>query len=822
MTKKQFTLGEVANILEVTFSGDKKTIIKNLSTDSRASTSNSNTLFFAIKTNTNDGAKYIDKLIDKGVKSFVVHQIPKYKRKDINYLKVENTLKALQKLSAWKRNNFDLKTIGITGSNGKTVVKEWLFQLLNEDYNIVRSPKSYNSQIGVPLSVWEIKKEHNLAIFEAGISKPGEMNKLQNIVQPTIGIFTNIGDAHSENFDSQIQKINEKLILFKNAEKIFFKNENELGEQIKKSNDLKDVKKISWAFKGNANLHISSIEKNKKNTTIKGIFNGEKTQLKTPFTDDASIENSISIWLFMLDFGYDGIDINKRFSLLKPVEMRLEQVEGDNNCTIISDVYNLDIESLRIALDYLNTQFQGKKRTLIISSIQQHKTNANLLYSKVAELLKNNHIEKLILVGEEIINHKNLFCQKNIFCYNTTQELIQNLQKINFEGETILIKGARNFEFEKITTSLAKKNHDTTLEINLSTLIENINYFKNKLKPKTKLMVMVKAFSYGGGSYEIANILQYHNIDYLAVAYADEGKSLRKSGIKIPILVLNPEKSSYETLIKYNLEPEIYNIKTLKDYLKISENKKSYIHIKIDSGMHRLGFTQNDIEELSSIIKKHKNIEVKSIFSHLVASDNPKERKFTEKQAKFLSKTANKIIQTLDQETKPMIHLLNTAGVINYPEYQFDMVRLGLGIHGIASHTKDNNLKTIAKLKTIISQIKTIQKGDSVGYNRKFVAKKEMTIATLPIGYADGIDRRWGNEKGEVLIKNKRATIIGDIAMDMLMVDITNIKNCKEGNEVEIFHKEITVSEIARKIGTIPYEILTKISPRVKRIYFQE
>ncbi|MEN8137551.1 MAG: bifunctional UDP-N-acetylmuramoyl-tripeptide:D-alanyl-D-alanine ligase/alanine racemase [Bacteroidota bacterium] len=820
MTKNQYSIKDIAGIIDADFIGDENYKINNLSIDSRKSGNNSKTLFFALETPNNDGHKYIDELILKGTLSFVVNKLPDNINKSANYIVVKNSFDALKNLARWKRENSNIKTVAITGSNGKTIVKEWLYQLLQNDFNIVRSPKSYNSQIGVPLSVWGINKENNLGIFEVGISKPGEMDVLQKIVKPQIGIFTNIGSAHSENFISRKQKIEEKIKLFKNAEKLIFKDDAELGMIIKNSDLLKNVKKLSWAFRTKADLQILGVLKGSSATTITGLFNAKVYTVEIPFTDEASVENAITSWLLMLDFGYDNDEIKKRIKKLTPIEMRLEQLEGNNNCTIINDGYSLDVDSLKIALDFLDTQFQHSERTVIISNIEQHKEDTGLLYEETGRLIEQHKINKVILVGSEISRYKNKFHAKYIHCFNSTADLVSGIDKTDLNNEVVLVKGARSFRFEKIVTLLAKKSHDTVLEVNLSGIVRNLNFYKSRLKAETKVMVMVKAFSYGGGSYEIANILQYHNVDYLAVAYADEGKALRESGISTPILVLNPEVSSYATLIEYNLEPEIYSLRVLNEFLKVLGDRNFSVHLKIDTGMHRLGFMENDIDLLTDTINRNKNIEVKSIFSHLSAADDLLETEFTESQANKLFSISKKISDAI--KFKPLVHLLNSAGIINYPEYQFNMVRIGLGLHGITKNEEAQQfLEPITKLNTVISQIRTIEKGESVGYNREFTAKKTMKIATLPIGYADGIDRRWGNEIGGVVINNKRAAIIGIIAMDMMMVDVSDI-SCEEGDAVEIFGNNITVSEIAEKIGTIPYEILTKISPRVKRVYYQE
>lgn len=820
MLDNLYTIAEIASAINAELVGDENFLVDKLSIDSRVLGKNNKTLFFALKTTKNDGHKYIQELIDRGVVNFVVEKIPANTGNKANFVLVNNSLKALQELAKWKRNLSSLKTIGITGSNGKTMVKEWLYQLLNVDFNIVRSPKSFNSQVGVPLSVWEIKNNNDLGIFEVGISKSNEMDVLEEIVHPEIGIFTNIGNAHSENFENLQDKIQEKIKLFRNSKKLIFKDEGELGETIKQSDLLVNVEKLSWSFTSKSNLQVLGVLKDKTKTTITGLYKSEVSTIEIPFIDNASVENAITSWLLMLEFGYYNEDINNRMQLLNPIEMRLEQLEGNNDCTLINDVYSFDLNSLKIALNFLDTQIQHTSRTAILSNIEQSGIESNKLYQEVADLTKQYKIDKIILVGEEISGFKNLFSSDKIFCFDNAEELIDSLHSLQLINEVILVKGARSFRFERVVKLLAKKSHDTVLEVNLSAISRNLNFFKSQLKPETKLMVMVKAFSYGGGSYEIANLLQYHNVDYLAVAYADEGKTLREAGITIPILVLNPEVSSYQTLIDYKLEPEIYSLRVLKEFQKVLVGKEFSIHLKIDSGMHRLGFQNIHIPELLENLSKNKNIRVESIFSHLSSADDVSESDFTTQQASYLKDAYQSITEKLYY--KPMLHLLNSVGIVNYPQYQFDMVRVGLGLHGITNNMEAQQfLEPVTGLKTVISQIRTITEGESVGYNRRFIATKEMKIATLPIGYADGIDRRWGNEIGEVVINSYKAKIIGIIAMDMLMVDITDI-NCNEGDEVEVFGKNITVSEMSEKIGTIPYEVLTKISPRVKRIYFQE
>jgi alanine racemase len=791
-------------------------IIDTISIDSRSLQNTESTLFFALIGPNHDGHQYINQLIEQGVLNFVVTHIPNNLIKKANFLVVRNTLEALQAFAASYRSNFEFPIIGITGSNGKTIVKEWLNFLLSPDYNIIRSPKSYNSQVGVPLSVLGINEKHNFGIFEAGISTINEMENLQKIIKPTIGILTNIGSAHDEGFHYAGEKIKEKLKLFTTV-KVLIMNKNRTVEAFLNPN----IKTFTWSSEdGKANVFVIAKE------------NGDKTELKItyeklcftiliPFQEQASIENAIHCLMVMLYFGYEQNTIQDRMKLLYPVEMRLKVKNGINNTTIIDDSYSSDFQSLRIALDFLESQQQYKKKTIILSDIFQSGLITEELYSKVSQLIISNKINRVIAIGETISGFKNKF--PNCLAFSSKQKFIDEFDSIPFENETILIKGARHFHFEEIVTLLEEKTHETVLEINLNAISHNLNYYKSKLKPATKMMVMVKAFGYGNGGYEIAKLLSHHKVDYLGVAFADEGITLKNAGIDIPIMVLNPETTSFASIIQYQLEPEIYSIKGLNAFLKIAEQKKlkSFpIHIKIDTGMHRLGFEEKDMAELIQKLKENKSVAVKSILSHLSASDDMSHIDFTLSQINLFEQLSSRLINEL--KIRPIRHVLNSSGISNFPQAQYDMVRLGIGLYGVSNDEEEQRyLETVGTLKSIISQIRTIQEGESVGYSRRFIATKPTKIATIPIGYADGISRHLGNDTGYVMIKNKKAPIVGSVCMDMLMVDVTDI-DCKESNEVILFGKEPTVNQIAKLLDTIPYEILTSISQRVKRIFYRE
>jgi alanine racemase len=804
-------------IIKAQFVGTNEiAIIDSVSIDSRSLQNSDSTLFFAIIGPNHDGHFYIAELIENGVLNFVVNHIPKELEGKANFLIVENTLDALQTFAAFYRSNFDFPIIGITGSNGKTIIKEWLNFLLSPDYNIIRSPKSYNSQVGVPLSVLGINEKHNLAIFEAGISLKNEMEHLQKIIQPTIGILSNIGSAHDEGFESIGEKIKEKLKLFTSVE-VLIMNKNKTIEAFLNPK----INTFSWSSDDKrADVFIIAKETPDK-TELKITYQKLCFTITIPFNDQASIENAIQCLMVLLYFNYNQEVIQERMLLLFPVEMRLKVKNGSNNTTLIDDSYSSDFQSLKIALDFLESQKQYKKKTLILSDIFQSGLVLEELYSKVSQLIVSNKIHRVIAIGATISSFKSKF--PNCLAFDSTQKFIDAIDTISFENETILIKGARHFHFEEIVSLLEEKTHETVLEINLNAISHNLNFYKSKLKSETKLMVMVKAFGYGNGGFEVAKLLSHHKVDYLGVAFADEGISLKNAGIDLPIMVLNPENTSFSAIIQHHLEPEIYSIKGLNAFLKIAESKKLQhfpIHIKLDTGMHRLGFEEETIDELIAKLKGTKLVEVKSILSHLATSDDMKFVDFTLSQIKLFEKLSSKLMEEL--QINPIRHILNTSGISNFPQAQYDMVRLGIGLYGISNDDDEQkSLQNVGTLKSIISQIRTIDEGESVGYGRRFMATKTTKVATIPIGYADGISRHWGNGSGYVVIKNKKAPILGSVCMDMLMVDITEI-DCKEGSEAIIFGENPTVNFMAKQLGTIPYEIMTSISQRVKRVFYRE
>ncbi len=830
MSKLIYTISSITEILNGELKSSRKddAPIKELLIDSRKLIHVDRSIFFALKSKRNDGHKYIKNLYKRGLRHFVVHQIPEQEEyfNNANYIVVENTLDALQKLAAYHRQQMQYPVIAITGSNGKTIVKEWVYQALQVDKSIHRSPKSYNSQIGVPLSVWQMKPEHELAIIEAGISEPEEMEKLQKIIQPEIGIFTNIGEAHAENFINNTHKAGEKLKLFTKVKTLIYSpDQKNIQEVLIRSELLDSVNSFTWSKSQDADLKIIETKKNNNHSHILAKWKDQMIAIDIPFVDEASLENVMHIWSLMLFLGYDPKLIKERLSGLNPVAMRLELKEGINNCSIINDSYNSDVNSLRIALDFLQQQNQHTNKTLILSDILQSGKNEIDLYSEIGKLVEEKRVTKFIGIGPALRKHADKFSMDKFF-YQNTKDFLEHFSFSDFRNEGILLKGARYYEFEQISSALQQQTHQTVLEINLDHMISNLNYFKTKIKPETRIMLMVKAFSYGSGSFEIANLMQYHRADYLAVAYADEGVELRKAGINLPIMVMSPDEDSMDAILKHDLEPEIYSfniLNALETSIKKAihpKNKPIKIHIKLDPGMRRLGFETKDIKGLIHRIRMNDLLHVQSVFSHLAASDEVDKEDFTHQQYHQFIEMA----EELQQDCKhPIIkHILNSAGIIKFPEYQLDMVRLGLGLYGFSPFEEEEaQLQNINKLKTRITQIKHISIGESVGYGRAFKAGRDMKTATVAIGYADGIHRFLGNEQYHMLVNNQKASIVGNVCMDMCMLDVTEI-DCKEGDEVIVFDQQSHIKEMAQIGQTIAYEILTGISQRVKRVYLKE
>ncbi len=822
-----YSLEKVTALIGARRFGNAEARIDWLLTDSRSLAFPETTLFFALRTPVGDGHKYIPDLYRRGVRNFVVGTVPENHETDYpdaNFLRVLSPLKALQRLAERHREEYVLPVIGITGSNGKTVVKEWIYQLLMLSMNVTRSPRSYNSQVGVPLSVWLLDERSRIGVFEAGISQPGEMQALRAIIQPTIGVMTNIGPAHQENFSTIQEKCHEKLLLFKDA-KVLIYNEDEavVAECVKDFGFSGRL--FSWSRKDeNATVFVRAIEPTEDGKTrIAYFFNGTAAEYTLPFADEASIQNSITALCVCLYLGLTPTDIARRMALLEPVAMRLEVVQGVRGCTLINDAYNSDAAALDIALDFMNRRAKeqaAKGRTLILSDIFQTGIPAEELYVKVAEMLKSRGVERLIGVGPAISAAHTLFSIKKSF-YPTSEALLESGELDTIHDEIILLKGARNFGFEQIAKALSLRVHETTLDVNLEAIAENLHFYRSFMKPETKLTCMVKASAYGAGSVEIAKTLQERGVDYLAVAVADEGAELRRAGITAGIIVMNPEMSAFGTLFEYELEPEIYSFNLLDALIRAARRQGITdfpVHLKLDTGMHRLGFNpKTDIPVLIDRLSHQRALIPRSVFSHFVGADSDGFDDFSEKQFKLFDE-ASRTLQAVFPH-KILRHICNSAGIERFPERHLDMVRLGLGLYGI--DPIDNRvLHNVATLRTTILQIRDVPAGDSIGYSRKTVLDRPSRIAAIPIGYADGLNRHLGNRRGYCLVNGQKADYVGNICMDVCMIDVTDIP-CREGDSVEIFGDALPVTVLSDLLGTIPYEVLTSVSNRVKRVYFQ-
>jgi alanine racemase len=815
--------------------------IDELVMDSRKTVVPGSSLFFALKGARRDGHTFITEAYRKGIRNFVVSENVAYDLPEANIILVRDVLDALQCLAAHHRSTFHIPVIGITGSNGKTIVKEWLNQLLDDHYKIVRSPKSYNSQIGVPLSVWEMDNTHTLAIFEAGISQSGEMDNLQKIIRPTIGIFTNIGDAHSGGFLHTRQKIKEKLRLFTNVNTLIYRKDYpELNEAVAsmwrqlKTGSQRPFEIISWSTLSEADLFVRSIRKKQMHTDIAAEYKNEPLSISIPFSDDASIENAINCWCLLLHLQIPPQEIAQKMERLQAVAMRLEVRDGINNSSLINDSYSADLSSLKIALDFLAQQHQHSKRTVILTDFLESGRSEKELYADIASSLIQHAVNRFIGIGPIISRNQSAFqvphdpgtgnskksLQQTQF-FNSVEDFMIQFPRMHFANETILIKGARIFTLEEINLLLEKQTHQTFLEIDLNALLHNLHAYQELLQPATRVMAMVKAFSYGSGSYETASALQFNKVDYLAVAYADEGVDLRTGGISLPVMVMNPDESSFRTLVSYNLEPVMYSVPliTAFDHFLKKEGLGQYpVHIELETGMNRLGFANDELDELIQVLKDN-SFRVQSVFSHLAASEDPSLDWFTDQQAGHFQFMSSRLQEALPYSF--MRHLLNSSGITRHPSLQFDMVRLGIGLYGIDSANK-LELKEVSTLKTAIAQIKHIKAGESVSYGRSGIVNRDSRIATVRLGYADGYPRVLGNGRGQMLIKGKPVPTIGNICMDMTMLDITDLNEVTEDDEVIVFGKGLSVDKIARLAGTIPYEMLTGVSQRVKRVYFQE
>ena len=824
-----YTIEKITTLIGARRIGTADARIGWLLADSRSLCFPEETLFFALKSQRNDGHRYIGDLYRRGVRNFVVDHLPEHPEADANYLKVPSPLAALQRLAERHRDEFNVPVVGITGSNGKTMVKEWLYQLLLPSQKIVRSPRSYNSQIGVPLSVWLLNEQTEIGIFEAGISQPGEMMALRDIIQPTIGVLTSLGTAHQENFRSMEEKCLEKLELMHDTEAMVYCSDNDTVSRCIRRMQYKG-EKISWSqCDEQAALFVVGVRSQESEvrsqvTEITYVWQGVESRYEIPFIDEASIENSITCAAVALYLGVTPEQLAERMPKLEPVAMRLEVKEGQRGCILINDSYNSDINSLDIALDFMNRREAGKslKKTLILSDMFQTGTSAENLYAQVSDLAVKRGIEKFIGIGPELTAQADKIRIADKRFFSDVQHFLSSEAFGMLRDELILLKGARPFGFDQITEQLEQKVHETILEVNLNAVVENLNYYRSFLKPETKMVCMIKADGYGAGAVEIAKTLQDHRVDYLAVAVADEGVTLRKAGITANIMIMNPEMTAFKTMFDYDLEPEVYSFR-LMDALIRAARKEGItgwpVHIKLDTGMHRLGFDPvNDIDEVIDRLKHQQAIIPRSVFSHFVGSDSDGFDDFSARQFALFDEGSRKLQAAFTH--KIIRHIDNSAGIEHFPERQMDMCRLGLGLYGV--DPRDNRiLHTVSTLKTTILQLRHVSAGETVGYSRKGRIERDSVIAAIPIGYADGLNRHLGNRHGYCLVNGQKAEYVGNICMDVAMIDVTGI-DCHEGDKVEIFGEHLPVTVLSDALDTIPYEMLTGISNRVKRVYFQD
>ncbi|MGM0549846.1 MAG: bifunctional UDP-N-acetylmuramoyl-tripeptide:D-alanyl-D-alanine ligase/alanine racemase [Bacteroidota bacterium] len=821
----RYALGTLCELIEAKLLGDGTQICTRIVLDSRTLTHPNGTLFVAIRGEQHDGHDYLKEAYRAGVRMFILEDPAPLKaqlaeqRSSVGLLVVEDSLQALQAFAAAHRAQFSYPVVGITGSNGKTIVKEWAAHIVDSELSTIRNPRSYNSQVGVPLSVLLMDTVHQVGIFEAGISQPQEMARLRRILQPEIGVLTNVGKAHQENFSSWQQKLQEKLQLFTEVDVLIYcRDQQEVHTYL--TTTFARERLIGWSQEDADAAVFYALEKEATQTLCKGVFFGVPMSFSLPFVTPALVEDALHAITLAAVLTISADLIQQQAASLPQIAMRLEMVQGIHNCTLINDTYNSDLNSLAIALDLLMQQKQHQQKTLILSDILQSGVPDELLYTQVSSWLKEYDVHRFIGVGPRIGSHKHLFPKGSLF-FNSTGDFLRDLHPTHFRHEAVLLKGSRLFHFEDIARYLQERIHETALEVNLNHLVHNLNFFRHLLPDHVKLMVMVKAFSYGSGSYEIANVLQYHRVDYLGVAFVDEGITLRQSGIHLPIVVMNPEPSAFQALIDHGLEPEIYNFFTMRLFRKIvRHNGLEYypVHLKLDSGMHRLGFQEAQLHELCELLANQHELKVASVFSHLAASDEAKHDQFTRKQVNTFTRMADSLEEAIGYT--PMRHILNSSGIERFPHAHFDMVRLGIGLYGISPENQDA-LKTVSRLRTFVLQVKEVKKGETIGYGRMGKARNDLQIAILPVGYADGFRRTFSNGLGEVLVAGKRCPVVGSVCMDMTMVDITGLA-VKEGDEVELFGSDLPVTEWAEKLDTIPYEIFTSVPPRVRRIYLQE
>lgn len=810
--------------------------VLHLATDSRQVADTQGVLFFAIRTRRNDGARFVPSLYRLGVRCFVVDDGTSTELRgeidalpEANVWYVEDVVAALQRMAAYHRSQFDIPVVAITGSHGKTVVKDWLRRMLELDRKTVATPRSYNSQIGVPLSVWQMEPQHQVAVFEAGISMPGEMERLREVIHPTMGIITNIADSHDENFESRKQKLEEKLQLFTGCRQLIYcTDEDDIRSAVTSLPTLRAVTPVSWGSHPTDDLCLLQRQVDRQRTILSLCWRQQEFfEVTIPFVDRASTENAMHCIVVLLLLGYAPAEVARRCADLPSVAMRLQLDEAVNGCLLINDSYSVDLNSLAIALDFMQQESLQQNRTLILSDFEQPGYSETECMQRVASLLRWSGVDRFVGIGPTLLRHQSLFAPYGGTCYASTDEFLQKVGTASFHDQTILLKGTRPFRFERIAKMLRQRSHETAMQVDLHAMVHNLNYYRSLIRPTTKLMAMVKASAYGAGKAEVASVLQYHHVDYLTVAYIDEGVELRRCGISVPIMVMNPEEGGFDEMIRNRLEPDIYSFRILEQFAQaartyVSEGDRLPVHVEVDTGMHRLGFAEADLPQVAQrLLQPDCPLRLASMFSHLACSEDAEMDDFTRTQIECFNRCCASMKRLMHTDDI-CCHILNSSGITRFPEAQMDMVRLGIGLYGISPEPEvQAHLQPVSRLVTRISQLKSIPEGDSVGYNRRWVARRPSRIAILSIGYADGLSRHLGYGHGRVVVNGTQAPIVGSICMDMCFVDVTDV-DCCEGDEVVLFGDATLLQQMASAAGTISYEILTSVSPRVKRVYFQE
>lgn len=802
-----YTLGEIAQITGGRLVGNENKVIRNILFDSRKINQPSLSMFVAIKTPKGDGHHYIQQVADASVAAVLSEQAIQDVK--IDHVLVDDSLRAVQKLAAHRRSNFDNLVVGITGSNGKTMVKEWLWQLLKETEAVYRSPKSYNSQLGVALSLWSLDQSADIALIEAGISKPGEMALLEEMIRPNIGIFTHFGDAHGIHFSSEHEKLREKLSLFNACKMVIHQEDDEVSRVLKEMG----VNSFSWGNQSSCDVQI--IDRSHRSVSV--YYDGETLQFSLPFNDPVSFENGMTCIAFCLYHGLAVDMLKNRLLLLETLDMRLQQVDGVNGNSLILDYYNADLQSLDMALSYQSQQSKQEQRVLIVSDITESAYSDDLLYEQIGLLINRYNIDLCIGIGPKLSD--NADAVKGMICYESTEQFLDQYPFYQLHDSSILLKGSRMFKFERIAAKLRTLRHRTVLEVNMSHLQHNLNLYKERIGREVKLMAMVKAFAYGSGGYQVAKLLEFNNIDYLGVAYTDEGVSLRKAGIHSPILVLNPDIAQLDDMLDHGLEPTVYSLDYLHELILKLDGRAVDIHIEFDTGMHRLGFEEHEIPEILTALEQNENITLRSVFSHLSSADDFTQDNFTNNQIQSFTRICSNIKGTVSNTV--ICHIANTAGIERFPNGRFDMVRLGIGLYGIGAEEQDDDLQVVGTFKSYISQIRKVKAHEGIGYGQHSTSDSDRQIAVVSVGYADGLNRKLSQGNGYFIVNGQRAPIVGNVCMDMTMCDVSDIV-CNTGDEVIVFGQEPTVQELANRLDTIPYEVLTSVSERVPRIFYQE